>query len=329
MADINVSRLGQINQQGDELELFLKKFSGEVLAKYIPRVTMDGKHFVKGITKGKGYEFPAVGGIDAHYHRPGSKLKGQKVNHGRRYVPIDALIVSDVYIDDLDELMNDWDVRSRYSTQMASALAQKYDRNVLKEIILGARAGGLTEDMPGGTILEDANFRAADDVKRMKAIVDGIYAAENALFDNDINTETETVHCILNPYDFGLFTRVTDEKGWSPIHRDYGGEGSVATGKGIKISNVHVHRSNSLPQTDLTKEDTPYFDDFHKVNASTTAGVVFVEDAIGTVKLLDITPESGWDMSRQAHLLLSKMAVGHGWLRPEGLIELRTAAPKP
>lgn len=327
MADATPNRLGQINQTGDELALFQKKFSGEVLSKYIPRVTMDGKHFVKGITQGKGYDFPAVGGISAHYHTPGAELTGQGVNHGNRYVPIDSLLISDIYVDNLDELMLHWDVRSRYAKQMAGTMAKKYDMNIMKEIILGARAGGLTDDMPGGTILKDANFGAADEVTRMKALVDGIYAAEQALYDNDVDVENEIVYCALKPADYAVLTKNADTNGWSPIHRDYGGEGSIATGKIPKISNIHLVRSNNLPTTNLTLKADANYDPYHTVNASTTSGIVWVEDAIGTVKLMEMTTEAGWDMRRQAWLILTKMAVGHGWLRPEGLVELRTGTP--
>lgn len=323
MANATPNRLGMINQDGDARALFQTKFSGEVLSKFIPRVTMDGKHFSKGITQGKGYDFPAVGGIGAHYHTPGEELLGQGVNLGNRYIPVDSLLISDIYVDNIDELMLHWDVRSRYTKQMAGTMARKYDMNIMKEIILGARAEGLVTDMPGGTGIVNTDLASADEKVKMQAIVDSIYAAEQALYDNDVDVENETVYCALKPADYAVLTKNADATGWSPIHRDYGGEGSIATGMIPRISNINIVRTNNLPTLDLTLSTTTDYDPYHKVDATGTAGIVWVEDAIGTVKLMEMTTELGWDIRRQAWLILTKMAVGHGWLRPEGLVELR------
>jgi hypothetical protein len=47
--------------------------------------------------------------------------------------------------------------------------------------------------------------------------------------------------------------------------------------------------------------------------------------AVGTVKLIDLAVEMGWDMRRQGTLLLAKYALGHGILRPESAVEVVTA----
>ena len=47
----------------------------------------------------------------------------------------------------------------------------------------------------------------------------------------------------------------------------------------------------------------------------------------GTVKLMDLSAETEWDIRRQSWLLVAKMAVGHKYLRPECCVELRTGSP--
>ena len=106
MSNANVSRLGDINQGGSPLDLFLKKFAGEVLAKFLGQTVMDGKHLVKTITSGKSAQFPAVGGIGAEYHTPGTELLGLNVNHNERVIPIDGLLVSHAFLANIDEAMN-------------------------------------------------------------------------------------------------------------------------------------------------------------------------------------------------------------------------------
>jgi len=53
MSNATPSRLGQENQSGDNLALFLKIFSGEVLAKFEQKTIMDGRHYVRNISHGK------------------------------------------------------------------------------------------------------------------------------------------------------------------------------------------------------------------------------------------------------------------------------------
>jgi len=48
--------------------------------------------------------------------------------------------------------------------------------------------------------------------------------------------------------------------------------------------------------------------------------------AMGTVKLLDLASEMEYDIRRQGTLMVSKMAVGHGILRPECLYEIKATA---
>jgi hypothetical protein len=50
--------------------------------------------------------------------------------------------------------------------------------------------------------------------------------------------------------------------------------------------------------------------------------VVFHKSAFGTVKLMDLSMESGYDMRLQGHLMIAKYAMGSSWLRPEACVVL-------
>lgn len=319
MATANVSRLGQINQAGDELSLFLKKFAGEVLAKYIDSVVMDGKHFVRSIENGKSASFPAVGGIGSEYHVPGTELTGLGVNHNERIIPIDGLLLSHAFLANIDEAMNHYDVRSRYSAQMGGTLGKKYDVNVAKEVIAGARASGLTTDMFGGTVIEAADLDSGTMATRVQAIVDALFAAATALDEKEVDGER---YCLLSTADYYALVQTVQTNGFSAIHRDYGGAGSFADGKVFNIAGINILKGTSLPQTDTSSSDT-----YHGIDASTTTGIVWTPDAVGTVKLMSLAAEAAYDIRRQGWLMVSKMAVGHGYLRPEGCVELRSADP--
>ena len=320
MAVADVSRLGQVNQANDELALFLKKFAGEVLAKYNESVVMEGKHLTRSIENGKSASFPAVGGIDAEYHVPGTELTGLGVNHNERIIPIDGLLLSHAFLANIDEAMNHFDVRSIYSNQMGATLGKKYDVNVAKEIIAGARATGLTTDMSGGTVIEAADLASGTaTATRVQAIVDALFAAAAGLDDKEA---PDLRYCVLTSADYYALVQTVQTNGFSAIHKDIGGAGSFADGKVFNIAGINILKSTSLPQTDTSATDT-----YHGIDAATTTGIVWCPEAVGTVKLMDLAAEAAYDIRRQGWLMVTKMAVGHGWLRPECCVEFRSADP--
>jgi hypothetical protein len=62
------------------------------------------------------------------------------------------------------------------------------------------------------------------------------------------------------------------------------------------------------------------------VDTSGISAIIFQRGALGTVKLMDLATESAYDIRRQGTLMVSKMACGHGALRPEGIETLVNAA---
>jgi hypothetical protein len=47
--------------------------------------------------------------------------------------------------------------------------------------------------------------------------------------------------------------------------------------------------------------------------------------SVGTVKLLDLAVESDYLIQQQGTLVVAKYAMGHGILRPECAVEIKTA----
>ncbi len=322
MADASAIRLGEnVNTSTNATELFLKKFAGEVLAKFQGKTVMDGKHLTRTIESGRSAQFPAVGGIDAEYHTPGAELTGLNVEHAERVINIDGLLLSHAFIANIDEAMNHYDVRSIYSNQMGNRLALKYDFNVLREIVKGARSNALVDSDDatphGGTIIEDSNLGSSTDDTKAQALVDAIYNAAEALDEKDA---PEDRFAVLKPAEYYLLVKNMQSNGFSAISSEIGGEGSFAAGNVMAIGGVTILKSNQVPTTDTSS------DSYHGVNASTTKGVVFTPEAAGTVKLMDLATESEYDIRRQGHLMVAKMAEGHGWLRPNCCVEMRTAA---
>ena len=109
-------------------------------------------------------------------------------------------------------------------------------------------------------------------------------------------------------------TRVQLDKA---VNRDCGGEGSYAKGTVMEVAGVMVFKSNNTPST-----DTSVSDPLHGVDATKTFGVVFCPSAVGLVKLRELASESEYMIEKQGTLIVSKLAVGMGILRPEAAVEL-------
>lgn len=313
MTAFTPSRLGQVDATGSATAMFLAKFAGEVLGFFNNANVTMGLHRVKTIQGTNSYQFPVMGNAVASYHTPGAEIDGQAIKHNKRTINIDDLLISPVFIDKMDELKNHYDVRAEYAKQLGESLALRFDQRVLQTMILAARASatisGVTD---GGSVLTNASF-ASDG----EALADGLFDAAQALDEKNISKEGRV--CILPPEQYYLLARST-----KVINRDWDGSGSFSQGKIYQVAGIRIVESNNVPNSvvaAVTGENNTYNGDF-----STTVGIVVHREAVGSVKMQDLAVGSdGFQERYQGELVVAKMAVGTGILRPECAIELKTA----
>ena len=95
----------------------------------------------------------------------------------------------------------------------------------------------------------------------------------------------------------------------------------------MSIGGVPVIKSNTAVSsfTDQSAASTTGTNNTYIGDFSTVAAVVFHSSAVGTVKLKDLVLESTYDPRRLGTLLTSRMALGHGILRPESAVSIKTA----
>lgn len=309
MANATVSRLGDVNSGGSDVtQLFLKLFAGEVITTFSNQVVMMDKHMVRSIKSGKSAQFPVIGSASASYHTPGTEIVGQEILHNEKVITIDDLLVADVFIANIDEAMNHYDVRGPYAQELGGALQRKFDSNVQQVVILAARASATITGGNGGSALTLAAY-ATDGA----SLAGGIFDAAQKLDEKNVSEADR--FCNLKPATYYLLAQTTNV-----INKDWGGMGVYAEGKVLKVAGVTLVKTNQLPTTNVATGPTAYQGDF-----STTVGAVYHKAAVGTVKLLDLGLESAYDIRRQGTLMVAKYAVGHGILRPECAVELKTA----
>ena len=316
MANATVSRLGQVNASGDANALFLKVWSGEVLATFQRENKMLGMTMTRQISSGKSAQFPVVGTTSSSYHTPGNEITGSSIKHAEKTISIDDLLISSAFLSNLDEAKNHYDVRSIYTSEMGRALANKVDQHLLQLAVLSAQASATITGGDGGTQITDADAKT-----NAGSLIGSIFECAQALDENDVPSEDR--FAVVTPDIY--YQIVQNDK---ILNRDFGANnnGVYADGTVIKVAGVNIVKSNTAV-TAFTDQSASISgtNNTYNVDASNVACVVFHKSAIGTVKLMDLAMESEYDIRRQGSLMVAKMALGHGILRPESSTLIKTA----
>lgn len=320
----NPSLLGQANLSGTDSALFLKMFSGQVLTTYETACVMSNLIRSTTISSGKSFQFPALGRADADYHVRGESVYDvtknylNNIEHGERIIYVDRPLISAVFTDRWEEMVNHYETAAIYAKELGLALARKEDKQLLQLLVKAARSGAtLTAtqstaplDRTGHTIAVASMDSSASVLKA------GILAAMEELVEKDVPMNELIV--ALNPRSYYL---LMDEG--SLINLDYGGagNGSRADGTVYKAYGFKVIMTNHLPNGSniaaATGEVNDYAGDF-----TNTVAVCFHPSAVGKVNRQGITVEREYNVERQGDLVLAKVIQGAGILRPECSVEL-------
>ena len=325
MANANVSLQGAVNSAGDDRALFYKVFTGEVLAAYAAKNVMESRHRVRNIQNQKSASFANTGKAAGRSHTPGTEITGQDMAHNETVITVDDLLISDVFIADIFEAMNHYEVRGEYSRQLGEALARTFDKQVLRVGVQSARADNKITGLPGGTTLTlTGGYAGANDADKAIELADSIFEIHQAMLENDV--DPSDAYCLLTPADYFRLVRNKDL-----LNQDWGGLGSYARAELPMVAGIPLVITNHLPQAnDTTDGNGDYRDGLDYISAkyaddySNVQALVLKPDAIGTVKLIDLGLQSEFDIRRQGTLMVARMAVGHGVLRPECAFEIVT-----
>lgn len=307
MTDANPSRLGQINAAGANDALFMKLFSGEVMTAFEQGTVFMNHHFVRSISGGKSSQFPMLGRTTAAYHTVGAEMLGNVIAHNERVITVDDMLVAHTFIAEWDEMVNHYEVRSRYATEIGRALAQKFDKTIAQTGVLAARASSPITGENGGSVLTDANYGTSG-----AALAAALFDARVIFDESDV---TGTPRLFVRPAQHALMAETT-----SILNKDWGGAGSFSQGTVGPVNGIEIVKTNNLPNSNINSGPSKY-----QGNFSTTVGLFMTDMAVGTVKLKDVAIASEWQLSRLGWLTVGRLAFGSGILRPICAIELKTS----
>jgi len=316
MANATPSRLGLVNNSGTGFDaLFLKVFSGEVLASFQRENLMLGMTTVRTIANGKSAQFPVTGKISAGYHTVGTEITGSAVKHNEKIINIDDMLVSSAFVAEMDELKNHYDVRSIYSKEMGQALAKTVDQNLLQLAILASQASAnITTDLNGGLVITDSDANTD-----MNSLIASIFEGIQRLDENDVPDAGRYI--VVNPDIYYKLANVD-----KLVSRDFSSNnGDFGKGSVVAIGGVPVVKSNTAVTAFADNSSAVSgTNNTYNVDGQYTVATLFHASAIGTVKLKDLVLETTYDPRRLGTLMTARMAVGSNILRPESAVSIKT-----
>ena len=313
-----MTRTGQADSTGSSTALMLTVYAGEVLTAFEQAsVTMD-KHVIRSISSGVSVQFPLVwkaptptyAYVSGAATAAGVELVGSAINKNQKLISIDGLMISDFFVNNLDEAMSHFEVRSIYAKEAGVALGSQWDRNVLQQGVLGARSAALVSGGDGGSVLTNASYGTSG-----STLGSGLFDAAEQLDENNIPENDR--YMFIRPAQYYLMAETT-----SLINRDWGGSGVYSEGEVMKVAGIHIVKTNNLPITTINDSSGVTT---HEGTFNTTKALVMHKSAVATVKLLNLAVETEYQIKNQGWIIVAKYAMGHGFIRPEGCVEFKTS----
>ena len=297
------------------LDLFLDLFAGEVLSTYEAKTIMRGLHRIVNLNGGKSYRYPVMGQATGGYHTPGVEITGDQIAHDEIVVTPDDKLVSSVFIADIDEALNHYEVRSAYADEIGGFLARHFDANAIRALIKAARdAGKLGQG--GGNV---TNAALLTDVTKL---FDSFAEAKKVMDLKNVDVDTKPIYgMVATPQWYAL--KQADKN----LNRDYnGGTADIRNMSLTTIDGVQIMKSNLAPfgvnQSATAGVLARYQGDYSK-----TVGVVWTPDALVTAQVQDVSIQHEEQISKQGHLIVGRYMSGTNVLRATDAVELRTGAP--
>lgn len=327
-------------------DMLLPVFGGEVLVAYMNHLQFTNKVNHRTIATGVEAKFPATWKVSSDIHQAGELILGSDVATREYSIYLDSRPrVASFEVDDIDEMLAHFDVRSPLSQASGQELAEQVDKNIAKLLIKASRTAGTTP-FPGGGI--DQNGTAATDTAFTANVLTIATAAAAQAFLNVIertvivwdqnNVPTNDRYAVCRPelwYALRRLGTLISGSGYT-----FGGTNAQAPAMGNKDWDsvnpqinkfmskdeyllhlgVQIYRSTFVPGTNTTGlEDSKYAGDYTK-----TLGIIWQKDAIAHLQKLGIVTETGRDIRAQGDLVIAKTMTGGGTLRPVCAVEVIT-----
>jgi len=320
----SVTQLGQANGAGDTQALFLKLFTGEVYEAFRNATIAKGLVMNRTLKNGKEAQFIHTGRVSAGYHTPGNAILGSTdPNVAETTIAMDDLLVASAFVDNLDEVLAQYDIRGPIARQIGQSLAEFYDRRIFRVLDQASAATAPVTGEPGGF---QVNLGAGNEYDA-QALVDGFFEAAARL--DEVAAPQEGRVAVLSPRQYYALISQVDT---NILNRELGGsQGSLNSGEGLyEIAGIKIYKSNNIPfltrygsaagelidAAALGGENNDYG---IRTDFTNSCGLIFHRDAAGVVEAIGPSVQTtGADTKviYQGDVIVGRLAYGCGSVRP-------------
>jgi hypothetical protein len=221
------------------------------------------------------------------------------------------MVFDSIFVADFDELLNHYDVRGPYATQLGQSLGSLQAKRIASMHILASRSTA-KQDQPTPSYSWDANMKTS-----ATALETAYFAAVQFLHENDISgAEVQSrlpwAQVLLMARNIGL--QATD------VSRPEAGSGNRVSGTLGQVAGISTMGTNFIPKINVNTGPSKYQGDF-----STTVGHIGNRMAVGSLerKAMQLTVKQ--QEERLGTIMIASQLNGHGILRGECSYELATA----
>ena len=225
-----------------------------------------------------------------------------------RVILIEDLQYISTFVDNYEEKMAHFEIRGELAKRSGEALATKIDKQIFTTVLAATQATGIAGQPNGFEVNNDAITTGATAELKGDAILDAIFAADAHLDSNDVSGDPIFVTDPINYYNLVQSAKA--------VNRDFNGDGSngsIAKGNVLQIAGIKVIMSNHFGKNAVVSVGG--------VNKR-LQGLLFTMDAVGVVKLMDVSSEANYVPQQLGTLMTSTYALGMGILNPGSAVAI-------
>lgn len=289
----------------------LQIYAGQVLTAFERKTVFLDLVSVKTTSGASSMSFPIIGqGSDADVdtHTPGTALSMNAIPVRERIINIDSLEYFAIALDMFEEKILHFETRGELAKQAGEALAVKIDKAIATEIVVASQTSGT---IAGGAVQADGTEIVAAGIDTGSTVADKGNALIEAVFQAVATLEAKDVtgekYLVVSPLVYSYLAQS------SAVNKDItsGDNGGINKGTVMEVAGIKIYKSNHIPTGYVITDATNGAEVGNLIKA-----MLFTEEAVGVVKLLDITSEANYIPEQLATLLTSYYSYGMGVLKP-------------
>lgn len=308
----------------ETLSAFQRK---NVFMELITKQTIDSGKSAQFIVDGRGSESsidPATGlpngtvggvngGVQTHALGQNQRDLSSQMVVTERTILTERPIVVRKELDQYEEKMAHYAIRSMITGQNGSTMANFLDRRILVELDKASALASTDTQYASGAVYNSAIGGGSTAEAKGDAIVESIFGGLSVLDGKDqIGKQRYFVTNNINYYNLLLSQKA--------VNRDFnaGDNGSIATGNVFKIGDTIILRSNNMMDA-LAPTITGA-----SGNGQNLAGYLFTEDVVGMVELMGLSTKEWFDDDYDQTVMKVQLSAGFGVLNPGSMVAITT-----